>query len=570
MDVMDVINEVKFFLVKHLKLKKSELELDVPPSEEFGDFALPCFKFVKKTGVNPVETAKLFAEKLSRLPEDCIIKEVKAVGPYLNIFVNKQYVAKQLLPLIFTNEDFGKGTGKKERVMVEFFQANTHKAVHIGHVRNMCLGIALSNVLEFLGYRVIRANYQGDIGPHVVKCLWGIMHFNEKPPKENRLRWLGDIYARANKLISGNEKLEAEIREMTKKLYEGDPKLVELWQQTRQWCLEDFEKIYKDFGVKFDVLFFESEVEKIGKEIVLELLQKGIAKKSEGAIIMDLKKYGLGVFLLLRSDGVPLYSTKDIALAKIKFERYKIDRSIYVVGSEQELYFKQLFKTLELMGFKQARKCYHLSYGLVMLPEGRMSSREGTIVLYDDLMEKLYKKAEEEIKARKLVPEEEIPKLKKKIAFSALKFGMTMRENNKNIVFDWEKALSFEGETGPYVQYAHARICSIFRKFGDKGKLPLPAEIKFELLKTREEEKLIMELSKFPFIVADAGENYKIHLLCRYLLDLAQAFNEYYHAHRILDAELELRNARLYLVECVRKVLKIGLNLLGIDAVERM
>ncbi|RLG54746.1 MAG: arginine--tRNA ligase [Candidatus Hydrothermarchaeota archaeon] len=563
---MDIVNEVKTFLVKHLKLKKSELELDVPPSEEFGDFALPCFKFVKKTGVNPVETAKLFAEKLSKLPEDCIIKEVKAVGPYLNIFVNKQYVAKQLLPLIFTNEDFGKGTGKKERVMVEFFQANTHKAVHIGHVRNMCLGIALSNVLEFLGYRVIRANYQGDIGPHVVKCLWGIMHFNEKPPKENRLRWLGDIYARANKLISGNEKLEAEIREMTKKLYEGDPKLVELWQQTRQWCLEDFEKIYKDFGVKFDVLFFESEVEKLGKEIVLELLQKGIAKKSEGAIIMDLKKYGLGVFLLLRSDGVPLYSTKDIALAKIKFERYKIDRSIYVVGSEQELYFKQLFKTLELMGFKQAKKCYHLSYGLVMLPEGRMSSREGTIVLYDDLMEKLYKKAEEEIKARKLVPEEKIPELKKKIAFSALKFGMTMRENNKNIVFDWEKALSFEGETGPYVQYAHARICSIFRKFGGK----LPAEIKFELLKTREEEKLIMLLSKFPFVVMDAGENYKIHLLCRYLLDLAQAFNEYYHAHRILDAEPELRNARLYLIECVRKVLKTGLNLLGIDAVERM
>ncbi len=563
---MDIANEVKTFLVKHLKLRKSELELDIPPSEEFGDFALPCFKFAEKTGVNPVETAKLFAEKLSKLPEDCIIKEVKAVGPYLNIFVNKQYVAKQLLPLIFANEDFGKGAGKKERVMVEFFQANTHKAVHIGHVRNMCLGIALSNILEFLGYKVIRANYQGDIGPHVVKCLWGIMHFNEKPPKENRLRWLGEIYARANKLISGNEKLEAEIREMTKKLYEGDPKLVELWRQTRQWCLEDFEKIYKDFGVKFDVLFFESDVEKIGKEIVLELLQKGIAKKSEGAIIMDLKKYGLGVFLLLRSDGVPLYSTKDIALAKIKFERYKIDRSIYVVGSEQELYFKQLFKTLELMGFKQAKKCYHLSYGLVMLPEGRMSSREGTIVLYDDLMDRLYKKAEEEIRARKLVPEEEIPKLKKKIAFSALKFGMTMRENNKNIVFDWDKALSFEGETGPYVQYAYARICSIFRKFSER----LPAEARLELLKEKEEEKLIMLLSKFPAVVEEAGENYKIHLLCRYLLDLAQAFNEYYHAHRILDAEPELRNARLYLIECVRKVLKTGLNLLGIDAVERM
>lgn len=271
---------------------------------------------------------------------------------------------------------------------------------------------------------------------------------------------------------------------------------------------------------------------------------------------------------MLRSDGVALYSTKDIALVKEKFEKYKIDRSIYVVGSEQELYFKQLFKTLELMGFRQAKKCYHLSYGLVMLPEGKMSSREGTIVSYDDLIARLYETALKGVKERhRDLRKDEMEHIKKMLAFSALKFGMVNRETNKSILFDWNTALDFEGETGPYVQYAHARICSIFRKFGKR----MPSQhVNFNVLKSKEEERIITLLAQFPEIASDAAENYRPHVICRYLLDLSQAFNEFYHAYRILQAAAEERDARLYLAHCVKQVLKNGLNLLGIEVPERM
>ncbi len=556
-------DEIVELLKKELKLK--EVELSTPPSPELGDFAFPCFSLSKKFRKNPTQIAIELAEKIK--PKG-IIKQIKNAGPYLNFYLDNKKLAEHVLKGIYSDGNYGKGKKKKEKVMVEFFQANTHKAVHIGHVRNICLGIALSNILEFYGFDVVRANYQGDIGPHVVKCLWGLLHFKEKPPKENRLRWLGEIYAKANKKIAGDEKLEKEIREMTKALYEGDKKLVKLWKQTRKWCLEDFEKIYADFNVKFDKLFFESEVEPKGKKLVKGLLKKKTAKISDGAIIMDLEKYNLGIYLLLRSDGVALYSTKDLALAKEKFEKYKIDRSIYVVGAEQELYFKQLFKTLELMGFKQAKKCYHLSYGLVMLPEGKMSSREGTIVLYDDLIAKLYESAIEGIKQRhRNWKKDHMEKTKKILAFSAMKFGMVNRETNKNVVFDWNKALEFEGETGPYIQYAHARICSIFRKH---RKTAPPEKVNFGALNSKEEKKLIILLAQFPEIISDAAENYRPHVLCRYLLELSQAFNEFYHAHRILQAAGSKRDARLYLIHCIKQVLKNGLKLLSINAPEQM
>jgi arginyl-tRNA synthetase len=555
--------EIADLLKKELKLK--EISLEIPPNPNLGDYAFPCFSLAKQFRKNPVEIAKELAAKIKPTG---FIREIKEIGPYLNFFIDKQKLAGTLIKEILAKkEKFGSGKKKKERIMVEFSQANTHKAFHIGHVRNICLGIALSNVLEFSGYKVIRANYQGDIGPHVVKCLWGLMHFNDKAPKENRLRWLGEIYAKANKKISGDEKLEAEIREMTKSLYDGDKKLTSLWKETRQWCLDDFDKIYSEFEIKFDNLFFESEVEKAGIKIVKAMLEKGLAKVSDGALIIDLEYYGLGIFLLLRSDGVALYSTKDIALAKEKFEKYKIDRSIYVVGSEQELHFKQLFKTFEIMGFKQASKCYHLSYGLVMLPEGKMSSREGTVILYDDLKDKLYEAAKKGINERhRDWTKEDTEKGKHSLVFSALKFGMVSRETNKSILFDWDTALAFEGETGPYIQYAHARICSILRKYNGK----MPARINYSLLNAKEEEGLLNLLSQFPEKVEESAEHYRPYVIAKYLIELAQLFNEYYHAQQILQASKGIMEARIKLISSVKQVLANGLNLLGIDAPERM
>lgn len=555
--------EIIKLLKKETKLK--EISLEVPKTPEHGDYAFPCFMLSAQYKKNPVLIAKELAEKIK--PSE-FIKEVREVGPYINFFINKQKLAEfTIRDAVSQGDDYGRGEKAGEKIMVEFSQPNTHKSFHIGHVRNVCLGETLSRILKFYGFDVVRANYIGDIGPHVVKCLWGLLNFKDKQPKENKGRWLGEIYTRANKKIEDNEKLELEVREMTRKLYAGDKKLVKLWKETREWCLKDFDAIYKDFDVKFDRVFYESEVEELGKKLANELLKKGIAKMSEGAVIIDLEKYGLGIYLILRSDGVSLYSTKDIALAKIKFEQYKIDRSIYVVGSEQELYFKQLFKTLELMGFKQAEKCHHLSYALVMLPEGRMSSREGNIVLYNDLIDRLYETAVKGIKERhKGMRAEEVEKIKKQLSFAALKFGMLSKEHNRTIVFDWDSALDFEGETGPYVQYAHARICSILRKYGKN----VSQHVNFGLINTKEEEKLVTKLAQFPARIQEAAENYKPYLVARYLLELAQCFNEFYHACPILQAEQEQMKARLMLATAVKQVLENGLYLLGIDAPEVM
>ncbi|MFH0978532.1 MAG: arginine--tRNA ligase [Candidatus Woesearchaeota archaeon] len=541
------------------------IALAQPPDQSMGDLAFACFELAKSQHKNPADIA---GELATALKPEGLVKKIEAMGPYVNFFVDKQALFALLSKQIERKKDrFGAGKRQRERIMVEFFHANTHKAVHIGHVRTMCLGIALSNILEFYGHKVFRANYQGDIGPHVVKCIWGLMRFKEEPSNESKLKWLGEIYTRAHHLIDGNEELEQEIKSMTKKLYDGDPELVKIWKETRQWCLDDFNKMYEEFGVKFDRLFFESEVEPRGKKIVKDLLKKGIAKESEGAIIMDLEQHGLGIFLLLRNDGVALYSTKDLALAQLKFKEFKVERNIHVVGAEQELYFRQLKKTLELIGSPNANKLYHLSYGLVMLPEGKMSSRVGTVVLYEDLKQRLYDAAEKSTRERHDDWDaSKIDQTKRLLAFSALKFGMVSRETNKSLLFDWDKALDFEGETGPYVQYAFARICSILRKH-DK---PLAKRIDYNLLSAPHEERIISLLSGFESRVSEAATHYRPYVLAKFLVELAQAFNEFYHACPILQEKEGLMHARLALITSVRQVLANGLMLLGIQAPEMM
>ncbi|MBU2406601.1 MAG: arginine--tRNA ligase, partial [Nanoarchaeota archaeon] len=494
------------------------------------------------------------------------IKEIKATGPYLNFFINKSKLTEDTIKQILKEkEKYGKGKKKNKTIMLEFFHANTHKAVHIGHIRTASLGEATSRVLEFDGYNVIRANYQGDIGPHVAKCLWGYLNLKKKEPKDNKGVWLGKIYAEANKKARQNEKIQEEIKEINKKLYSKDKKITELWKKTRKYCIDDFNDFYKTFGVKFNRLYFESQVEKRGVEIAKELLKKGIAKESEGALIVDLNKYNLGIYVILTSDGHAVYHTKDFALAELKLKEYKIDKSIHVVGKEQEMYFNQLFKTFELTNSKLANKSMHLIYGLVMLPEGKMSSREGNVILYEDLIQNMFKIAEKQIKSRhKKISKKELEKRKQQIAFAALKFSMLNRENNKQIIFDWDKALKFEGKTGPYIQYAHARISSILKRSKIKPKAD------FNLLKTPEEINLIKSLRAFPEIVEEASKHYKASLVANYSLKLAQSFSEFYEKNQVIKAEENLKKARLNLIKAVKQVLKNSLFLLGIEAPEEM
>lgn len=565
---MQVFKEAIINLLK--KEVNGSIELETPPDSKLGDYAFPCFGLAKQLKKSPIEIAKDLASKLK---PNKYIKEIKSTGPYVNFFVNESILAELILNNISSGkDDYGKAKKKKERVMIEFSQPNTHKGFHIGHLRNASLGDSLVRIMRFNGYDVVAANYIGDIGAHIAKCIWYYLKFyKNKEPKTNKGEWLGSIYTEASKIVAENEEYKKEIQKIQRKLEDGNKELTELWEKTKEWSMQDFYKIYKELGINFDVFFFESQVEKPGKKIVLDMLKKGIAEKSDGAVIINLEKYGLKVFLLLKSDGTSLYSTKDFALAKKKFDDYKIDKSIYVIGSEQRFHLKQLFKTLEIIGFKQAKKCYHLSYELVMLKEGKMSSRLGNIVLYFELSKKIFEKASKEVEKRhKQWPEKDKEKATKQIAVAAMKFSMLNQDNNKTIVFDINKALDFEGETGPYIQYAHARICSILRKFGkriDKGFID---KADLSLLKEKEETELIKLLGKFPDVVENAASSYKPSLISRYLLDLSQGFNEFYHIHQILKEREELKNTRILLIDSIRQVLKNGLNLLGIEAPEKM
>ncbi|MBI2145461.1 arginine--tRNA ligase [Candidatus Woesearchaeota archaeon] len=550
-------------------------KIELPSDESLGDYAFPCFFLAKLKGKSPVIIATEIAAAANNAlaGRKGLIERAQGAGPYVNFFVNKASLATAVIDSA-CQEKQGYGGSRKtgKTIMVEFFHANTHKAVHIGHVRNICLGESLCRILEFSGNKVIRVNYQGDIGPHVAKCLWGIQNLNVgSPPAINRLRWLGNTYVQANTAVEGDEQKEAEVKQLLLKIYEGDKDLNELWKDTRQWCLDEFDEMYKDFGVKYGEFYFESEMEFPARELARELLKKGVAVESEGAIIMDLKLYKLGVFILLTKDGTALYSSKDIALVRRKMSRYSLDRSIHLVGREQELHFKQLFKTLELMGGKEmefATKSYHLIYGLVMLPTGKMSSRAGSVVFYDDLRSELIALAEAEVKKRHTGwSDKEVSAAAKKIAFAALKFGMINRDNDRELVFDWESALKMEGETGPYVQYAVARIHSIFRKYGES----LPRNVDYSLLTaTAAEVRLIKLLQSFPVVVADAAAQLKPAILSRCLLDLSQSFSNFYNDCPILNADEKVRDARLLLCSAVKQVLENGLRLLAIDTLEEM
>jgi arginyl-tRNA synthetase len=550
-------------LAKNTRFSKEKLSslLTVPPDSKLGDYAFPCFVL----GKNPKEAAEKLKKKI-KLSK--FLSKIETVGPYLNFFVNQAILAEEVLKKVFKEKGrYGSGKSKKETVMVEFFHANTHKGVHIGHLRNISLGAAICNLQEAIGKKVIRVNYQGDIGPHVAKCLWGYLHFKGKEPKQHKGIWLGKIYTKASQKIKGKLKFEQEANELNKKIYQHDKSIEPLWKKTRKWCLDDFEYFYKQFGVKFNRLYFESETVEIGTKIAKQLLKQKIAKESEGAVVVDLNKYGLGIYVAITGQGTGTYQAKDLGLAQLKLKEFKFDKSLHVVGSEQQLYFKQIFKTFELMKSPLAKKSQHISYGLVMLPEGKMSSREGTMILYNNLYSELMRLSKQEIKKRhKRLSQKEIEKRAQMITFGALKYSMISRENQRDITFDWERSLDFEGDTGPYIQYAHARCASILRKANQK----LNTNAHFESLNTEHEKKVIIHLFKFPETVLLSAEQYKPYLIAKYLLDLAQYFNEFYHNCPVISELTEVMHARLLLVDSVRQVLENGLNLLGIEAPKKM
>ena len=546
-------------------LKNSELEelIEVPKDSQMGDYSFPCFSLSKKLKKNPAEIAKDFSGKIQLSKE---FERVEAIGPYINFFVNKKILAKKIIDRITKEKDkYGSGKFEKEKVMIEFSQANTHKAFHVGHVRGTSLGESLARILEFSGNKVVRANYQGDTGMHVAKWLWCYQKYHSKEELKNDESWIASIYVDAIKRLGKNEKLQSEVDKLNKKLEDkSDKEIVKLWKATRKLSLDSFEKIYHELNTKFDEYFFENEVEKEGKKISQELVKKKIAEISDGATIVDLEEEKLGVWVLLRSDGTVLYSAKDLALAEKKFSDFKIDKSIYVVANEQNLHLQQLFKTLELMKINPADKCEHISYGMVRFPWGKMSSRSGENVLYSDFKKKLVDYSMKEVEKRfKNLESTEVYDRALAIAIASLKYSMLKQDTNKDLIFDPKKSLSFEGDTGPYLLYSYARASSILRKAEYKK------QRKFEIGKiSNSEKKLIVELGRFPEIVKSSSENLSPNLIANYSFRLAKTFSEFYHNCQVIGSEEE--GFRLKLVDCFSQTITNSLHLLGIPVIPEM
>lgn len=420
----------------------------------------------------------------------------------------------------------------------------------------------LCRLLEFSGHKVFRTNYQGDIGPHIAKALWAYINLYKcKVPKgKNKAEWLGELYAETERRMQ-DEKVANEVAEINKKLYEGNKELVKLWKTTRKWSLEYFKSLYKELGTRFDKFYFESEVGKKGVKIAEDALKRGIAKRSEGAIIIDLEKYGLGVFVPVSKDGTPLYPAKDFELAERQFTDFKIDKCIHVVSTEQNLYFKQLFKTFELINSPAADKSYHLAYELVTLKEEKMASRLGNVILYTQLRDEVIKKVLEEMKDRKIGNKERIARA---VGIGAMKYGMLKIGPEKVIFFDWEDALKLEGNTGPYLQYADIRCKGILRKAG-KWRPNFKAEDLSE-----EEKSLVKTLMRFPEVIEQAARDLRPHYICNYAYELATVFDKFYETNPVLKAEGSKKVFRLSLVQAAKTVLGNALELMGMEALEKM
>jgi arginyl-tRNA synthetase len=549
------------FLNKELKEKLSENILEFPPSEEMGDFSFPCFILSKKLKKSPQE----ISNKLEKSKTPNFIEKLEAKGPYLNIFINKTALADSTIKKILEEkEKYGySNLGKNKKIMIEFFNQNTHKVIHIGHLRNITLGDFLTQIYQFTNHNVVPVSYLGDIGSHVAKSIWALekFHKNEKLPT-NKGKYLGEIYVEANKKLESNEKNKKEVSEILQKLESNDKSLTKIWKETRKWSLDEYKEIAKQLKIKIDRYFLESEVEKPGQKIVDDLIKKKLAYEDEGAILIDLSKAGLKKFLLRKSDGTSLYSTKDLALAKIKFKEYKVEESLYITGDEQDFYFKQLFKTLEIIGFK--KPMVHISHGQVKLPGGSMSSRSGKVELYEDFYNKILKKTTDDLKKRyKSWSKLKIEKIAKEIVMGAMKFTMLNQHSNKDIIFDIDRALSFEGDTCPYLQYTNARINSILKRTTKE-------KPNYSLLEKPVEFKLIKKLSSYPEIVQKSKEKNSPHTLTNYTLELAHLFNEFYHSCHIINAKKGLKGARINILLATQQILKNTFELFNIPLPKEM
>ncbi|MBN1923168.1 MAG: arginine--tRNA ligase [Nanoarchaeota archaeon] len=550
--------------VKQLKelLSIDESKISTPPDSSMGDYSTTiAFDAAKESGENPNIAAIKIMSKLDL--SKTLFSTVKAYGPYINFFLDKEKVINHVLKSVLKEkEKYESAKPNKQVVLLEFPSPNTNKPLHLGHVKNMSLGLSMSRVFENQGFNVKRINLYNDRGIHICKSMlayekWG----RNRKPKIKTDHFVGDYYVMFAKKKS--EKLEEEAKEMLKKWEEGDEKVLALWKKMNNWAYKGIEQTFKRFGLeKYDKVYYESKFYKQGKDIISEGLSNGVFEKEDGAVYADLGS--MGKKYLVRGDGTALYATQDIALAKLKYKDYKFDKSIHIVGNEQNQYFQQLFKIFELLKYPFAGKVQHMNYGMVSLPSGKMKSREGTVVDADDLMDDMSKMAGDEVKKRRKKPDKKISEL---VGLAAIKYYLLKTTRHKDVVFNPEESISFEGNTGPYLLYSLVRAFKILKK----NKSKLISIFKPSVFETGEEFKLVKDLAGFSEAVNNAEKDLSPHHLCNYAYNLAGSFNAFYDKCQVLSVEeADLKKARLLLVKAFSIVMSKVLYLLGIEPVKQM
>ncbi len=588
------------------KLQSVDITISHPKEDEFGDLtSTVAFEVAKIVKISPQKAADSIFQGLKKRKRSLAkigVDEIEFKAPaFINFWLGQDHFVSHLQRLLDNPKDIGENTisydkqqqilsylskniklnqltpekQQKIKVIMEYCHPNTHKEFHIGHLRNIIIAESLIRLLESLGFEIIRVNYQGDVGMHIAKCLYGILRssnfkaqMSKLKGKEERVEFLGKAYVEGNKAFESDPKVKQEILEINKKIYAKDPQVYELWQQTRQWSLDYFGQIYKRLGSHYDRYYFESEVYQAGKKIVEENIKNTIFVKSDNAVIFPGEKYGLHNRVFITGEGNPTYEAKDMGLGVLQFKEYSPDLIIHIVGPEQAGYFQVVFKALEKVLPQSAGREFHFIYGWVSLKEGKMSSRQGNVVTARWLLDEAKKKALEVLKASvttKSTPGVDSEEISEKVSLAAVKYSFLKFSAKSNIAFDLAQSVSLEGDCGPYILYTYARIKSVLRKVNNN-----PSSSFGEVGVNEEEKKLLRVIYRFDATVFQAGSILGPNILCAYLYELCAIFNLFYTNNQILKAPESSYNFRLALSLATAQVIKKGLYFLGIETLERM
>ena len=559
-------NQIVNLLSQNIEVLTSEeisQLIEIPPKPEMGDFAFPCFRLAKSYHKAPPMIAQDLKESIG---DQAFLSEIKVVGGYLNFYVDKAQYAQQIIDKYNNATDYGcSDQGKDKTICIDYSSPNVAKNFHVGHLRTTIIGNSLYKIFSKLGYKVVRINHLGDWGTQFGKLIvaykkWG----SREAVEEKGIEELMDIYVKFHDEAEKDDSLNDEARAWFLKMEQGNEEALEIWQWFRDISLKEFMRVYNILGMEFDSFAGESFYRDKTADVIKRLTDDGLLKESQGAMIVPLDEYDMPPCIVAKKDGSSIYATRDLAAILYRKATYNFDRCLYVTGLEQKLHFAQVFKVIELMGNDYAKNLVHIPYGLVSLKSGKISSRKGNVIFAEDLLRESINKTTSIIEEKNPdIPDKE--EVAKQVGIGAIIFNDLYNQRIKDVIFDWNKLLNFDGETGPYVQYTYARASSVLRKIGE-----VPDTIDYTLLTDEASIGLLKEIERYPQVIKDAAERYEPSVIARYSIDLAHAFNKFYHECQINVEDETTKYTRTNVVKIARYIIKDALSLLGIQCPEQM